>query len=70
MKGLARRNQADTSLAWFLNGVRVSYAIFRRLDGNSIESIDVIKGPAAEQKYGTPPGHGVIAVWTKGAAPK
>lgn len=66
MPGLARRALGDTTVAWFLNGVRVDYASeIRRLDGNNIESVEVLKGPAAAAEYGTPPGQKVIAIRTK-----
>lgn len=71
MQGFARRAQGDTAIAWFLNGVRVDYASeIRRLDRNSIESVDVLKGPAAEAEYRTLPDQKVIAIRTKGGASK
>ncbi len=71
MQGFARRAQGDTAIAWFLNGVRVDYASeIRRLDRNSIETVDVLKGPAAEAEYRTLPGQKVIAIRTKGGASK
>ena len=71
MQGFAWRAQSDTAIAWFLNGVRVDYANeIRRLDRNSIESVDVLKGPAAEAEYRTLPGQKVIAIRTKGGASK
>jgi bla regulator protein BlaR1 len=71
MQDLARRSQADSSIAWFLNGVRVDFAAeIRRLDRNSIESVDVLKGDAAEREYGTPPGQKIVAIRTKGGPSK
>jgi beta-lactamase regulating signal transducer with metallopeptidase domain len=71
MRGFARRAQGDTAIAWFLNGVRVDYASeIRRLDRNSIESVEVLKGPAAEAEYRTLPDQKVIAIRTKGGASK
>jgi hypothetical protein len=71
MQGFARRAQGDTSIAWFLDGVRVDYASeIRRLDRNSVESVDVLKGPAAEAEYRTLPDQKVIAIRTKGGASK
>jgi bla regulator protein BlaR1 len=67
MQGFSLRAGADTAIAWFLNGVRVDYASeIRRLDRNSIEAVDVLKGPAAEGEYRTLPGQTVIAIRTKG----
>jgi hypothetical protein len=51
--------------------VRVDYASeIRRLDRNSVESVDVLKGPAAEAEYRTLPDQKVIAIRTKGGASK
>lgn len=55
----------DSSIAWFLNGVRVDYAMIARLDRNSVENVDVIKGAAAAAEYGTPPGQKIVAIRTK-----
>jgi bla regulator protein blaR1 len=66
IQGLAQRSRADTSIAWFLNGVRVDFASeIRQLDRNNIEAVEVLKGPAAAAEYGTPPGQKVIAIRTK-----
>ena len=71
MKGLARRAEGDTAIAWFLNGARVDYASeIRRLDRSSIETVEVLKGPAAQAEYRTRPGQKVIAIRTKGGASK
>jgi hypothetical protein len=62
---------ADSSVAWFLNGVRVDYAgTISRLDGNNIESVDVLKGASASTEYGTPPGQKVIVIRTKSGGAK
>jgi hypothetical protein len=71
MQGFARRAQGDTAIAWFLNGVRVDYASeIRRLDRSSIETVEVLKGPAAQAEYRTLPDQKVIAIRTKGGASK
>jgi hypothetical protein len=54
----------DTTVAWFINDVRVDYTEVRRLDGNNIESVEVLKGPAAAA-YGTPFGQKVVAIRLK-----
>jgi beta-lactamase regulating signal transducer with metallopeptidase domain len=68
-RGHALQTQAsgDTTIAWFVNGVRVDYAAVRALDRGAIETIDVLKGTAASQEYGTAAGQKVIAIRTKGA---
>ena len=62
---------SDSSVAWFLNGARVDYAtVIARLDRKSIESVEVLKGPAAAAEYGVSPGWKVIAFRTKGGGSK
>lgn len=55
----------DTAIVWFINGVRSNYAAVSTIDRGMIESIEVIKGPAAAAEYQTPLGKSVIAVRTK-----
>jgi beta-lactamase regulating signal transducer with metallopeptidase domain len=57
----------DTAIVWFVNGARATYEDAMKMvdKRENIESIDVIKGPAAEAMYNVPPGHGVIAIRTK-----
>lgn len=49
----------------FVDGVKTDPAAMSKINPNSIESVEVIKGAAAEQKYGTEGAKGVIVITTK-----
>jgi hypothetical protein len=61
----ASKVSSDTAIVWFVNGVRIDYLAFRALNRDDIESVDVVKGPAAEQEYNVPPGKAVVSVRLK-----
>ena len=57
---------ADTAVVWFVDGVQVDYATgIRSLDRNSVESVEVLKGPAASQAFDVPLGKAVVSIRTK-----
>ena len=60
-----KQTPSDTTVVYFIDDVRVGYADVRALDRNSIEAVEVIKGPAAEAAYQVGPGKGVISIRTK-----
>jgi outer membrane cobalamin receptor len=49
----------------YIDGVQVQGVDFRALDPNVIESIEIIKGPAATARFGPEAMEGVITVVTK-----
>lgn len=55
----------DSTIVWFLNGVRVDDSTIGSLDRKDIERVEVIKGPTAEALYGLERGKGVVSIWTK-----
>ncbi len=61
------------SVVFFVDGVRTNYATLQQtlltLPRDRIESVEVIKGPAAEALYGIGSGQGVVSVHTKAASP-
>jgi beta-lactamase regulating signal transducer with metallopeptidase domain len=62
---VAKEWPSDTALVWFINDVRVGYNDVRVLDRSSIESVEIVKGRAAEAEYNVAPGKGVISIRTK-----
>jgi len=59
-----------TTLAPALNGVRqLAPSRLDDIDPNTIESIDILRGPSAASLYGTEAANGVIVINTKRAAP-
>ena len=61
----ASKVSSDTAIVWFVNGIQVDYAAFRSLNRDDIESVDVVKGPAAEQEYNVPSGKAVVSIKLK-----
>jgi TonB-dependent SusC/RagA subfamily outer membrane receptor len=49
----------------FVDGVKTDPAAMSKINPNSIESVEVIKGAAAAQKYGAEGANGVIVITTK-----
>jgi hypothetical protein len=60
-----KQTPSDTTIVYFIDNVRVGYADVRALDRNSIEAVEVIKGPAAEAAYQVGRGKSVISIRTK-----
>jgi hypothetical protein len=59
-------SQPDTAIVWFVNGARTTFDEgVKVLNRDSIESVEIIKGPSAEALYNVPAGHGVVAIKTK-----
>jgi len=59
-------SEPDTAIVWFVNGVRTTFdAGVKVLNRADIESVEIIKGDAAEAIYNVPRGHGVVAIKTK-----
>ena len=59
-------SEPDTAIVWFVNGVRTTFDDgVKVLNRGNIESVDIIKGDAAEAQYNVLPGHGVVAIKTK-----
>ena len=68
----ARQYQATTMAAtteplFMLDGKEVAANVVRTMKPESIESIEVLKGKSAAEKYGERGRNGVIFVTTKGA---
>ena len=59
------RWESDTAIVWYLNDVRTDNSVLRTLNRDDIESIEVVKGPAAAQAYNVPLGKAVVAIKTK-----
>jgi len=60
-----KKVESDTAIVWFVNGVRADYSVFRTLNRDDIESVEVLKGAAAAQAFDVPLGKAVVSIKLK-----
>jgi hypothetical protein len=62
---LCRFGEAPSEPLYIVNGRIVSGEAFRRIDRSTIDSVEVVKGTAASNLYGSRASLGVLIVYTR-----
>jgi outer membrane receptor protein involved in Fe transport len=65
VRGAASASQGTGVVKLYLDGVEISSRVFNAIDPNSIERIEVVRGPQAATIYGSEAIGGVMQVFTK-----
>ena len=65
MKGKVKIESPGADTYYLLNGEPVTAEDVKKIDPNRIESINVLKGSSAEEKYGSKAKNGAVEIYTK-----